>query len=755
MKVSEIGVPQNSYALPIEERLRAREVIQAVGYAVLLLWLNAYICREMFVRYTPRMNSMQGFWIALARHAGGDWFHPQWWRFWDCGAPLEFVYAPLVPALSAGIAAIRGIPHDAGFQTVSGLVYCLGPVTLFVMAWLLTRAPGYAFAAAVLYSLTSPSQLILPDAQYSIQHFWDARRFYVTTVWDETPHMTAVAVLPLVILFLSLSFRKHRLIYYAAAALAIAICSLASDFGPVITAMASLCLLFVLRRQNFLRNLLVTAGIGLFSYAICCPFLSPSNILAIRRASANGDGGSWNAGAFTALAIVAAGWALLWRYLPRWTVDWRFQFFALFAWLTASVPLMAAYLNRQFLPEPSRYKVEMEFAVALLVTFATRPFFSRIPRLLKVALLFLLVAFAGKQIVSERRFAKAVLAPTDVTQRDVTRTIEYRTSIWARDHLPGVRIMLPGTIGKWADAFTDIEQFSGGSWSVAYNPVQQRAVTAIYNGGGTAEQDARVSIAWLKAFGAGAVAVSGPKSQEYWKGFAHPAKFDGLLPALWSEDDVTLYRIPHRSDSLAHTVPESALVRRAPSSPRDTEKVEQYVAALEDESLPQAEFRWEGENRIHIRTIAGPGQIVSVQITHHPGWHAKANGVSRQIDADGLGLMWLRPGCNGSCDVQLEYDGGTELRICRRLSAAALAALLIFFCWKALYAPALSFFNRGASSSRHQFGAGKPQHNRQSQKRNALTHSILQRSFEAKLDCVVSFRNVDQHEIHDRLGTNG
>jgi len=266
------------------------------------------------------MNSMQGFWIAMAR-LGGGWFHSEWWRYWDCGAPLEFVYAPLVPALSAWIAAVRGIPHDIGFQTVSGLVYCLGPVTLFVMAWLLTRAPGYAFAAAAFYSLTAPSQLFLPDAQFSLQHFWDARRLYLMVVWDETPHTAALAILPLVILFLSLSIRKRRPAYYALTALAIAVCTLASDFGPVLAAMASLCLLFVLRREDWARNLRVTAAIGLFSYAICCPWLSPSNILAIGSASNGGGGGSWTIGSFTALAIAATGWALLWHYLPRWTED--------------------------------------------------------------------------------------------------------------------------------------------------------------------------------------------------------------------------------------------------------------------------------------------------------------------------------------------------------------------------------------------------------------------------------------------------
>jgi hypothetical protein len=192
--------------------------------------------------------------------------------------------------------------------------------------------------------------------------------------------------------------------------------------------------------------------------------------------------------------------------------------------------------------------------------------------------------------------------------------------------------MLPGSIGQWANAFTDVEQLGGGSWSVAYNQAQVRAKAAIYN-----DEDPRASILWLKAFGTGAIAVSGPKSQEFWKVYAHPTKFEGRLPELWSENDVTIYRVPFRSASLAHVVPEPALA-----------SLEKYVAALDDASLPEAEFQWQDANRIHIRTTASPGQVISIQVTHHPGWHAKANGVSKPIKSDSLGLMWLQPGCDGT-----------------------------------------------------------------------------------------------------------
>jgi len=43
--------------------------------------------------------------------------------------------------------------------------------------------------------------------------------------------------------------------------------------------------------------------------------------------------------------------------------------------------------------------------------------------------------------------------------------------------------MLPGSIAHWANAFTMIRQFSGSEGTLAYSQTQQRAMTAVYNGG--------------------------------------------------------------------------------------------------------------------------------------------------------------------------------------------------------------------------------------------------------------------------------
>jgi hypothetical protein len=647
-----------------------REWFLALAAALVLITINAYICRDLFRNQTVFTNSMHGFWIALARRGGHGWLQSNWWPYWDCGLPVEFAYAPLIPGLMAGWAALTGIPHSLALQSITGVGYCLVPFTLFAMTWMLTRAPGYAFMAGLIYSLTSPTQLIVLDGESSWIHFRDPRRLLLMASWDDTPHVAALALLPVVILLLAAAFRYRRLPYYLATIILIALMAAASEFGPIDAAIAAICLIFALR-EEWRRNVGITLVLGAWAYALVVPFLPPSQLSAIFGAAANGREPGFSIGSFTALALVAVGWVLLGQYLPRWTKDWRVRFFAYFAYLTGAVPLVAAYFHRQFLPQPMRYKLEMELALAPLLVFGLRPLFQRASRPLQAAIVFLLLALAAEQVASHRRFAKGLLRPGDAAQ-----TIEYRASAWAEQSLPGTRVMLPGSIARWANAFTDIVQFSGSSWSKALNPVQQLGVDAVYNGGPTPAEDARVSLAWLKAYGVGAVAISGPRSREYWKPYAHPAKFEGTLPVLWSSEDVTFYRVPRRTESLAHVVPREAIVARAPKSAADTAGIQRYVDALDDPGLPPAEAEWHGSNRLTMRTTAGEGQTISIQVTWHPGWHARADARNVSVERDGLGLIWLDPGCRGPCEIELNYDGGWELRLSHYLSFGVMLALV-------------------------------------------------------------------------------
>jgi hypothetical protein len=654
---------------PVLARQRATsELLRAACYAAVLFWINLYIARDFFSAHTAFMNSMQGFWIAMAKRGGSGWFWPAWWPYWDCGIPFEAAYPPLVPALTAAWAALASIPHDQAYGCISGFFYCLGPLALFLMAWGVTRAPGASFFAALFYSLTSATQLIIPEAGFHRDEFWEARRLFLAAVWDETPHLAAVSLLPLAVLFLVLSIERRRKIWYAAASITIALMTMASAFGPIIAAMSAACLLSVLRRKDWMRNLVLVAGIGVYAYLMAMAFVPPSVLWAIHQSTAASDAERWTMGSVTALAVVILGWTVLWHLLRRWTGDWRIQFFALLAWLTFSVVFTGETLHRRLMPQPDRYRIELELALALLVVFGARPLFEKLPAAVRRAAILLLLAVAAEQVAHYRKLEKQYLFPVDVAQ-----TVEYRAATWAGRNLAGTRVFFPGSLAQWANDFADVLQFSGGSWSMATNRSQQKAYADIVFGGGPAIRE--ISLTWLKAFGVGAVGMSAPGSEEYWKPYADPAKFNGL-PVLWSEGGITIYRVPLRSTSLAHVVPPGAIVRRPPRNPEDDGEAARYAAALDDASLPLADLEWRGRNHIRIRTTASPGQTLSVQVGYHPGWRATMNGQRRAIYKDGLGLMWLRPECNGACAVELDYDGGWELRLCRVVSCLAMFLLV-------------------------------------------------------------------------------
>jgi hypothetical protein len=198
--------------------------------------------------------------------------------------------------------------------------------------------------------------------------------------------------------------------------------------------------------------------------------------------------------------------------------------------------------------------------------------------------------FLSAHTRGNRSFLIVFTRKQSLRSADLHTTIESRVAIWTAQHLPGTRVFLPGSIAMWAGNFAPIEQLSGGSWSMAYNLTQTAAAEEMRYGAGSAGDDARVSLDWLKAFGVGAVVVAGRKSPEYWKDFARPPRFEGILPLVWREDDTSIYRVPSPNPSLAHIVPESALVRSKPRNYLDVGEIEHFASALDTEPALSARF---------------------------------------------------------------------------------------------------------------------------------------------------------------------
>jgi hypothetical protein len=583
--------------------------------------------------------------------------------------PFEYTYAPLVPGLIAGISRVSGWPVGRAFGAVAGFVFCLGPVAMFLMAREITRRAGWSFAASSTYCLLAPSQLFVPDQEFGWHHIRDARRVLLTFMWDDVPHELALALICIAVLFLSRGLRSRRTGSFVWAGISLALALLANAFGATAMLIALLCLLATWDRGNWKWNAGAVALCALAAYLAMSPFFPPSLIDVIGQNTSHSYVTAWSWGSSGALAVVAGGSVLLWFVSRGWTL-WHLRFFLLLAWIYTSVPVLDRW-KLHFLPQPERYKVELEMWLVLLAVFAAKELLERAPQAARVALALVLLLPAAWQVRSHRQFAKSLIRTSDVRQ-----TVEYQVADWLHANAPDARVFAPGTIGQWMNAFTSQQQLGGGSFPTIPSLPIQLPITGLTYLDTTAEI-ADWGKLWLTAFGVDAVVVPGQNSPEFWKPlFRAPEPFAATLPLLWREQDTSIYSIPRRKGGIAHVIPEIAVVKNAPRDFFDLDQVRAYVGALEN-AREDAEWKWIDENHGHIRASLERGEVISVQITYHPGWKAFSGGKAASITPDGLAQMVVHADCSGSCEVDLSYDGGWEGKLTRLASVITILGVAL------------------------------------------------------------------------------
>lgn len=338
------------------------------------------------------------------------------------------------------------------------------------------------------------------------------------------------------------------------------------------------------------------------------------------------------------------------------------------------IPALDHYARLHFLPQPYRYQIEMEMALSLAAAFALRALLRPVPRRYALLLLIPLLWWGQQRLVAQRRFFKAWLKPVDAT-----RSIEDRAARWVDQNLHGRRVFMPGSMAAWLNVRANTPQMTAFPYNTVPDWTQQTALFQIFSGEGAGPREGEVAITWLKAYGVHAIAVSGPSSQEYWKPFRNPRKFEGLLPALWNEDGVTIYGVPS-SPSLAHALRPEQLVRHKPNNAVDTAEMENFAVAMADAGAA-AQWEWLTQSRARISAVLESGQLISTQITYDRGWRARANGATCRTRADGLGFLVIEPPVAGPVRVDLKYTGGAEALATRAAAILALAGLLAW-AWR-------------------------------------------------------------------------
>ena len=631
-------------------------------YIFILLAINFYFVKKLFVvDFTNNMQHNAGSFMAISRFIQLHWPHLDWYPWWFAGEPFENSYTPMLQLIDAAVASMAGWSTARAFNFVTGFFYVTGPVFLFLFSWRISRFLETSFFAALIYSLFSPS-LIFKVFRFDVGSLWNPWRVKTLIFYGEGPHTVVLAALPLALLLTYLAIQRRRYIWMLAAASAMAFLVLVNAFGAVDLGIGCACLLAALPLKQIPRALLLVMGLAIAAYVWASPFLTPSLIQTISLNS-QAVGGDFSMRAMLPTqALIIAGFAVLW-FLTRPLPDPFTRFSLLFGYVFLAVTTAFALWNKAALPQPNRYSLEMDLAIPLAIAFLMRPIVRRLSRDVCVAGLTLFAVLAVHQIIQFGRYTRTVTRAIDIT-----RTIEYKVAKAFDTHVGGLRAFVTAQAGTWLNVFSNTPQMNSGHDPFSPNWVVGMATFTIFSGMNAGTHDAENSIVWLKALGCHAIYVPGPNSRLDAKPFDHPAKFAGILPVLWHEEDDTIYSVPQRTQSLAHVIPEAAVVAHRPVNGLDTAEAVRYIAALDDPAMPPAIMTWPSPSEGHARTVLHPGQVLSVQVTYDRGWIARANGRDSPVTRDGIGMSEVHAACDGDCAIDFIFDGGLERKICRYLS---------------------------------------------------------------------------------------
>lgn len=648
-----------------------KRFLGAAGFPLALFALNAYFAKDLFLLdYSQFMGSIEGAYISISRYMIENWRDLTWFPLWYGGIPFQNTYPPFLHALVALTAVLFRISPAHAHHAVTALFYCLGPVALYAFALRLTGSRWYSFWVGWIYSIFSPCLFLMASVRKDLPGWLGPRRFQALVPYGEGPHITSLALLPVALLCLDVALSKRTPLWYVLTAASMAAVVLSNWLGAFALAIAVFAYLLGFTWKTWLRTL----GVCALAYALACSWIPPSTIRDIRY---NAQYVGPYASVYRLLPLYAAAGilaaALLKYAFQRSKISRPLQFFILWALLISAIPLSAEWFKAAIVPQPERYQLEMDLALSLLAVFALRPFIEKLTRPYKVACVVLLLALSLFPARLDRRMARHLVKPVDISQ-----TIEYQEAKWFDAHLNGGRVLAPGTISYWLNAFTDTPQLGGGFDQGIVNRINSRVQYQIFSSDGAGDRAAGIAALWLDAYGVQALAVGGPNSREAYKPFRHPEVFANTFPVAMREGDDSIYWLPGRSVSLAHVIASQDLVRVPPIHGLDVIPASRYVAALHDVNSGLANFRWTSRHSAEIQATLHPDQVLSVQITYHPGWHALANGASCRLSADGLGQMAAEPVCDGPCTVQLIYDGGWEMQLARIVSWSSAAGCLLW-----------------------------------------------------------------------------
>jgi len=619
--------------------------------ALLLCLLAAWLVKPMFrMDYWQSWSSIESTFIADARFLKENWPHPLWQPLWYFGTRFDYLYPPALRYGTAWIARTFGVLPVRAYHVYVSLFFCLGIAGVYLFTRTLSRSRLAGWGAAVATLLVSPSFLFL-KAYRDDALDWMPQRLWALMRYGEGPHITALAFIPVALLFGYRALEKRRPLDFALCALACALVVLHNFYGATALAIFFPVLVwsvFITRRDW--RVVARAAGLLALGYGLTAFWIVPSYLRLSLRNMEYVARPPTALSKWVALAAVLLFLVLSWRF-ARGRTQFTYPLFLIGALFFLSVTVFGdAFFNLRVIGEPLRLIPELDLAMILALAELCCWLWRR-PARWRWAIRAAVVVVCGAGLATSNRYVRR---PWRLYQPDPNyqQRVEYRMQDWIARNMPDSRIFVAGSIRLWFEAWNNLAQVGGGSDQGLFNQL-----SAIPHWPIAAGETAESSVLWLKAIGADAIIVNDKTSQEEYHDYQFPQKFAGVLPALYDDrQGNVIYGVPRRWRSLARVVDRGKLEAFWPKSLNlDQGELRAYVDLLEDGPDSPVEMRWLSSDAFRLRARLSEAQSLLVLVSHDRPWRAWSGDRELAVERDRLGFMRLDP-APGEHDIVVVFE---------------------------------------------------------------------------------------------------
>jgi hypothetical protein len=643
-----------------------RQLTYVLEFAVVLVFVGILIRPLFRANYLELWGSIESTFIADARFLRDNWLHPNWQPNWYCGTRTDYVYPP---ALRYGTAAIaKAMPHILpvrAYHIYVAFFYCFGIAAVYLLGRYGSGSRMAGAIAAAATALVSPTYLfnagIRHDAPYHLPY-----RLNVLMRYGEGPHMTALAWIPLALLFSFRALEKWRPASLALASFCCAMVVSNNFYGA--TALA--ILLPVLVWSIYITHLdlwiwVRAAAIACLSYGLTAFWLVPSylEITLSNMRFVSSQGNMWSA--WVALGVLL-GFLIFSDHFARGKKQSAYTVFlcGALAFFITNV-FGHQFFNFRLIGEPSRLYPELDVLFILLGVEILRRFWVG-AQWRKVAAAVIVVAILSTSYAYLKN-ARTIF----VTDPDPTDQVEYQMQDWMHKNMPESRALAAGGVRFWYNVWHDLPHIGGGSEQGLLNPMVMPAQWEILLG-----DSFNLSLWWLQLFGADVVLVNEPQSRDHYHDYQYPLKFKGKLEVL--NDDGAgniVYKVPRRYPSLARVV-DRARLDALPDIPGNGDELSltAWIDAVEKGLEAPTQTRWLGTDELQVRAPVKEGESVFVQVSFDSNWRAYANGQRVPIRRNKLGFMTI-DAPSGTDELRLHFPTPFSNQVGRTLTIGAMLAL--------------------------------------------------------------------------------